>query len=86
MAAGHKTGGRRAGTPNKKTREVTELLRSLNCDPIEGMVRIAQDERCSLELRGRMFSDLAQYVYPKRRATELSAEGAGEIIVVKWKD
>src|SRR2546422_170246 len=85
MAIGHKTGGRRAGTPNKKTREVTELLRSLDCDPIEGMVRIAQEEKHSPELRGRIYSELAQYMYPKRRSVEMSAEeGSGEIIV-RWQ-
>jgi hypothetical protein len=62
MAIGHKTGGRMAGTPNRKTKEVAELLESFGCDPIEGMVRIANDPQNSPELRGRMHSDLARYV------------------------
>jgi len=82
---GRKTGGRTAGTPNRKTREVAELLRSLNCDPIEGMVQIAQNENCTMELRGKMFSELAQYLYPKRRATELSAEEPTKI-EVSWME
>jgi hypothetical protein len=82
MAKGLKTGGRSAGTPNRRTREITELLRSLDCNPIEGMVLIAQNEQHTPELRGRMFAELAQYLYPKRRATELSAEdGQGEITI-----
>jgi hypothetical protein len=53
MALGHKTGGRVAGTPNRKTQEVAELLESLNCNPIEEMVQIAQSPEASIELRGK---------------------------------
>src|SRR5438128_8870645 len=46
----------------------TTLFRS-DCDPIEGMVRIAQDEKHSPELRGRMYSELAQ----DRKSTRLNS-------------
>jgi hypothetical protein len=72
MAKGHKTGGRVAGTPNRKTQEVGELLESLGCNPIEGMARIAMNEAHSPELRGRMYAELAQYIAPKRKAVEVS--------------
>ena len=75
MATGNKTGGRKKGTPNKRTQEVTDKLASLDCDPIEGMAKIAADEQNSPELRGRMFSELAQYIAPKRKAIEHSGEG-----------
>ncbi len=81
MAAGHKTGGRAAGTPNRKTLEVAERLAELKCDPIEGMARIATDEKNPPELRGRMFAELAQYVYPKRKAIEHSGPGGADITV-----
>ena len=74
MAKGHKTGGRVAGTPNRKTQEISALLESLDCNPIEGMARIATNEKYSPELRGRMYAELAQYVYPKRRAVEHAGE------------
>lgn len=64
--------GRKAGTPNRRTREVQEMLDSLNCNPIEGMVRIAEDESVELSLRARMYTELAQYVAPKRKAIEHS--------------
>lgn len=79
MAIGRKTGGRAAGTPNRKTAEIAERLAALGCDPIEGMVRIAEDPKSAPELRGRMFAELAQYVYPKRKAVEHSGEGAGAL-------
>jgi hypothetical protein len=53
MALGRKTGGRVAGTPNRRTIEVIERLESLGCDPIEGMAKIAMDEANPLELRRR---------------------------------
>jgi hypothetical protein len=74
MAKGNKTGGRIAGTPNRKTQEISALLESLGCNPIEGMAQIATNEKHSPELRGRMFAELVQYVYPKRKAVELATD------------
>ena len=39
-----------------------------------GMAQIALDEKNPVEVRARMFSELAQYVAPKRKALEHSAE------------
>src|SRR5689334_10116780 len=44
MPLGRKTGGRRRGTPNRRTGEVAERLAALGCDPIEGMARIAMGD------------------------------------------
>jgi hypothetical protein len=86
MALGRKTGGRTAGTPNRKTQEVRELLESLGCDPIRGMATIAMNLDATLELRGRMNAELAGYLYPKRKAVEHSGEfgigAAGVTIIV----
>jgi hypothetical protein len=38
------------------------------------MVQIATDPEASLELRGRMNAELAQYVYPKRKAVEVATD------------
>ncbi len=79
---GAKTGGREKGTPNKKTQAVIDKLAALDCDPIEGMARIALDDQNSPELRGRMFSELAQYIAPKRKAIEHSGEGGEPVTFV----
>lgn len=71
--------GRKPGVPNKQSIEIAEKLAALKCDPIEGMARIAMDEKSSAELRGKMYSELAQYVAPKRKAVEHSA-GAGAVL------
>jgi hypothetical protein len=79
MAIGRKTGGRAKGTPNKKTLEVQERLAEMGCDPIEGMARIALDESNPPELRGKMFAELAQYLHPKRRATEIKTDTGPQV-------
>lgn len=68
-----KTGGRKAGTPNRRTVELHQKLDALGCDPIEGMARIALDQKNPPELRARMYAELAQYVAPKRKAIETSS-------------
>lgn len=77
MARGRKTGGRTAETPIKRTAEVEERLSALGYDPIEGMASIAMDAANPPELCGRMFSELAQYVAPKRKTVEHSATEGG---------
>ncbi|HXJ61970.1 MAG TPA: hypothetical protein VNU68_35480 [Verrucomicrobiae bacterium] len=66
--------GRPKGAPNKRTLEVAERLAKLGCDPIVGMARIAMGKNNPMELRGRMFAELAQYIAPKRRAIEHSTD------------
>lgn len=75
MARGRKTGGRAPGTPNRTTAEVRERLESLGCDPIAGMARIAMNPRVKVEVRARIYAELAQYVYPKRKAVEVGGLG-----------
>ena len=72
--------GRKKGTRNKITQEVAERLEELGCDPIAGMALLAADHNNSPELRGRMYAELAQYLYPKRKAVEHGADGQ-EIVV-----
>jgi hypothetical protein len=72
-----KTGGRKLGTPNKNCQALSVKLDSLGCDPIEGLAKIALDPATKPELKVRCFAELAQYVYPKRKAVDLSLGDAG---------
>ena len=65
------------GTPNKNSR-ASERLESLGCDPIEGLAKIAMDPSTKAELKVRCFAELAQYVYPKRKAVDLALNEGGE--------
>jgi hypothetical protein len=73
MAQGFKTGGRVAGTPNRKTADVAALLEGLGCSPLESMAKIADDENVDVAIRLSALKDLASYLYPKRKAIELDA-------------
>jgi len=67
-----KTGGRKRGTPNKKTVAVQEQMEQLGFDPIESMIEICNQAMSdkNYALAGQMAKELAQYVYPKRKAVE----------------
>jgi transcriptional regulator of nitric oxide reductase len=51
---------------------VADRLRQLDCDPIAGMAKLAQDETVPAVLRARMFAELATYIVPRRKATDLT--------------
>src|SRR5690348_16727155 len=68
-----RTGGRTAGTPNRNTRALIEKLEELGCDPIEGLAKVALDPTTKPELKVRCFAELAQYIYPKRKAIDFAA-------------
>ena len=60
----------------------------LDCDPIEGMARIAVDEQAELGLRAQLYKELAQYTAPKRKAVAVTGEDGGpvktELTVREW--
>ena len=75
MALTRKTGGRKKGTPNKRTQQAAELLWELGCNPIRSMAEIAANKQHPIELRAKMYTELAHYVYPKRKAVDLHHDG-----------
>lgn len=77
--------GRPKGSRNKRTQQVDELLDQLDCDPVEALVRLAamaeEDAQACEDPKERLpflnmardcYKELANYRYPKRKATELS--------------
>jgi hypothetical protein len=78
---GERRGDRAPGTPNKRTAELVERLAELECDPVEGLVRIAADPNTDAALRARVYADLLPYLYPKRKAVEVNGEQGGPIVV-----
>lgn len=87
MAQGRKTGGRKKGTPNKKTPEAVELLEALDANSLEEIVAIARraaeagDDQMALNA----WKEVAQYQFSKRKAIEHSTKD-GEEFVVRLKD
>ena len=80
---GEHRGGRAPGTPNKRTAELVERLAELECDPVEGLVSIAADPSTDPALRARVYADLLPYLYPKRKAVELSGHD-NEPMQIRW--
>lgn len=72
--------GRRKGQVNKLSLHVLTRLEELGFDPIKKMVDIAMAKTTPIEVRGKMCSELAQYVWPKRKAVEHSGFIDGSIV------
>lgn len=67
--------GRRKGVKTKVVAlhiapTVQERLEQLGCDPIEGLVEIATNQKYGVGVRARCLAELAQFVYPKRKSVE----------------
>jgi hypothetical protein len=69
-----KTGGRKKGTPNKATQTIAEKLEGLGCDPIIELAKIGMSEKTPIELRVRCLSEIAPYLYPKRKPADALAD------------
>jgi hypothetical protein len=80
---GERRGGRKKGTPNKVTADIASTMARLKCDPIEAMIRCATklESQQDWAAAGRIYSDLAEYIHPKRKAVELMGQGGNEIVV-----
>lgn len=70
-----------AGTPNKRTQDLRERLEALGVDPLLGLAAIAQDTTASLELRAKVQCELMAYLYPKRRALDMSSTSQNPITI-----
>ena len=77
-----KTGGRQKGTPNKKTKELIEILGSFN--PAEKLIEIYNKTK-DMELRANICKDLMKYVYPQRKAVEMDMGSSGFMVTINNK-
>lgn len=73
---GYRRGGRAKGTPNKRTQSVIDKLAKLDFDPLESLARLAIDAKKEgdKQMEFHASKELAQYVAPKRKAMEMTAE------------
>lgn len=69
---GEKSGGRQKGTPNKVTQDILARCEEMGCDPMKILMEFAlhhpEDSR-----RFEAAKELCQYIYPKRKAMELTS-------------
>src|SRR4051812_23220079 len=74
--------GRPPGSRNKRSLAVEEKLAELGCDPISAMALLAMDERVAIELRIKLYCELAGYIAPKLKAIEHAGEVATHPFVI----
>lgn len=82
-----KTGGRKRGTPNKRTEDLVERIKEAMGEdwcPIVALARIAEDEETSLDMRVKCLSEIAPYLQPKRKATEHNVGKTLEELVMSY--
>jgi hypothetical protein len=77
-----KDAGRKKGTPNKKTEALEEICARHGLNPFEGMVKLAL-EADDINIRFNSLKEICQYLYPKRKALEVSSSNEGFKIVLE---
>lgn len=65
--------GRKPGTPNKNSLSLLQKCLDRGIDVFDEMLQIALTTTAP-ETRFKMFSEISQYLYPKRKALEIEAE------------
>lgn len=70
------------GSPNKRTLDAAELIRAAfpGWDPLRQLAEMAQDESLSAADRRACAVEVAAYLYPKRKAVEVTGAGGGPIV------
>src|SRR5260221_7486186 len=71
---GERRGGRRKGTPNKKTREFRESVEASGLTPLEYMLAVLRDETAPVERRHEMAKAAAPFVHPRLQTTKLQGD------------
>jgi hypothetical protein len=79
---GHpKTGGRKRGTPNKRTTELQARIRATGMMPLDFMIAVMRNAKAPLELRFEAARQAAPYVHPRLTAIEHSGTDGGAVPV-----
>ncbi len=78
-----KTGGRRTGIPNRKTLDLFQKCEDADFDPFIELIKLARmgEEEST---RFQAVKEICQYLYPKRKALEISnSEDVGFKVVIE---
>lgn len=79
MAAGKKTGGRKAGVPNKATAAKVAEVEASGLTPLDYMLGVMRDPAIAADRRDDMAKAAAPYVHPKLAAIEHTGKDGGPI-------
>lgn len=75
-----KTGGRKKGTPNKKTAELQEILGGFN--PAEKLMELYNKSTTKDDLKVLICKELMKYIYPQRKAVDTTITGGGFVVEI----
>jgi hypothetical protein len=84
MAHGFKTGGRTAGTLNKRTREMLDEIASTGEEPLQYMLRVMRDPEAPPARRDAMAVAAAPYVHSKLAQVDDTAQQNWNITGVRF--
>ena len=65
--------GRKKGTPNKRTLAITEIIEQSGADPVGKLIELMRCDDKGIALAAAR--ELCQYLFPKRKAVELTSRG-----------
>jgi hypothetical protein len=88
MADGRKTGGRRKGSLNQRTRVMQENIAALaeNSTPLDLLMSVYRNPELPIEIRVHAAAKAAPYVHRQLKSVEQSGEGGGPMrIEVCWE-
>jgi hypothetical protein len=83
MAYGFKTGGRTAGTLNKRTEAMLDEIASTGETPLDYMLRVMRDPEAQPARRDAMAIAAAPYVHPKLAQVDATVQEKQNIIGVR---
>jgi hypothetical protein len=80
-----KTGGRKKGTPNKKTQRLREIIEASGVTPLDYMLRVLRDEGATPMERMDAAKAAAPYVHARLAAIEHARNEEKRVrMVVQW--
>jgi hypothetical protein len=79
MAAGRKTGGRKAGVRNKKIQSVLDEAEASGEMPAPYMLRVMRDKKAKQDRRDDMAKAAAPYYHPRLTSVEHGGKDGGPI-------
>jgi hypothetical protein len=84
MAHGFKTGGRTAGTLNKRTQDMLDEVTSTGETPLQYMLRVMRDPEASAARRDAMAIAAAPFVHSKLAQVDATAQDRQNITGVRF--
>ena len=88
MEKRQKKGGRKRGTPNRRSQAIIDMIEEQfpGYHPVVAMAAIANDEESPPDMRFQAHKEVAQYVAPKRRSIEATVANDLHVTVMNFAD